>query len=195
MESNSPIQPGLLDDAQTYLNDFQRLQNSGSTGEKSERVNDVVKWRSPPSNMVKLNWDAGLNAKEGRVGLGFVIRDTLGNCLAARSMSLEIQTDAPTAEAFAAIHALIFCKELGHTNIIFEGDALNVIKAIEAEGPCLSSYGHLIECIKKELQQLDNASFIHVLRDANSAAHMLSKVGYHPCHYVYLVGGCPTKYW
>jgi hypothetical protein len=118
MESNSPIQPRLLGDAQTSLNDFQRLQNSGSIGEKMERVNDVVKWRSPPSNMVKLNWDAGLNVKEGRVGLRFVIRDTFGNCLATRSMSLEIQTDAPTAEALAAIHALIFCKELGHTNII-----------------------------------------------------------------------------
>jgi hypothetical protein len=67
----------LLGDAQTSLNDFQRLQNSGSTGEKTERVNDVVKWNSPPSNMIKLNWDAGMNVKEGRVGLGFIIRDTL----------------------------------------------------------------------------------------------------------------------
>jgi ribonuclease HI len=53
----------------------------------------------------------------------------LGTAL-LQEMSLEIQTDAPT-EAFATVHALIFCKELGHTNIIFEGDALNVIKAIE----------------------------------------------------------------
>jgi hypothetical protein len=62
MESNSIR---LLGDAQTSLNDFQRLQNSGSTGEKMERVNDVVKWWSPPSNMVKLNWDAGLNVTCG----------------------------------------------------------------------------------------------------------------------------------
>ena len=65
---------------------------------------------------------------------------------------------------------------MGHTNILFEGDALNVIKAIEAKGPCLSSYGHLIECIKRELLQLENASFIYVLRDANIAAHTLAKL-------------------
>jgi hypothetical protein len=53
---------------------------------------------------------------------------------------------------------------------------MNVIKAIEAEGPCLSNYGHLIEGIKRELQQLENASFIHVLRDANNAAHSLAKL-------------------
>jgi hypothetical protein len=98
------------------------------------------------------------------------------NCIAARSMSMDLQTDATIAEAYATIRALIFCKELGHTNIILEGDAMNVIKSIEAEGPCLSNYGHLIECIKRELQQLENANFIHVLRDANNAAHTLAKL-------------------
>jgi ribonuclease HI len=166
----------LLDDAQTSLNDFQRIHNSGNTGETTARELEAVMWRPPPSHKVKLNWDAGVNAKEGRVGLGLIIRDSVGNCIAARSMSMDLQTDATTAEAYAAIHALIFCKELGHTNIILEGDAMNVIKAIEAEGPCLSNYGHLIECIKRELQQLENASFIHVLRDANNAAHSLAKL-------------------
>jgi ribonuclease HI len=114
-------------------------------------VTEDVKWKSPPSNVVKLNWDAGLNVKEGRIGLGFIGRDTCGNCLVARSMSLEIQINAPTAEALATIYAINFCRELGHTNIIFEGDALQVIKAIESEGPYLTSYGHLIDCIQREL--------------------------------------------
>ena len=166
----------LLGDAHSSLNDFQKIHSSGSNGETTARITEEMKWSSPPSNMVKLNWDAGMNVKEGRVGLGFIIRDTYGNCLAVRSMSLELQTDAPMAEAYVAVYALMFCKELGHTNIIFEGNALNVIKAIEAEGPCLSSYGHLIKCIKRELLQPENASLIHVLRDANIAAHTLAKL-------------------
>jgi hypothetical protein len=122
-----------------YFKLTKRIHDSGSSREFTGRVIEGVKWNSPPSNVVKLNWDAGLNVKEGRFGLGFIVRDMCGNCLAARSMSLEIQTDTSTAKAFAAVYAIIFCGELGHTNIIFEGDALQVIKAIESEGPCLSS--------------------------------------------------------
>jgi ribonuclease HI len=93
--------------------------------------------------MVKLNWDVGLNAKDGHVGLGLIARDSQGNCFAAQCMSLEIKIDVAEAEAMAVANAVIFCKEMGYNNVIFEGDAMQVIKAIEVEGPCMSSYGHI----------------------------------------------------
>jgi hypothetical protein len=89
-------------------------------------------------------------------------------------MSLNVHTDATTAEALAAVHAIMFCKDLGYANVIFEGDALQIIKAIGEEGPCLSSFGHLIDCIHNELRQLECASLIHVKREANYGAHLLA---------------------
>jgi hypothetical protein len=68
--------------------------------------------------------------KEGRVGIGLIARDSRGRCLAARSLSLNAHTNATIAEALAAVHTTLFCKELGYTNLIFEGDALQIIKAI-----------------------------------------------------------------
>jgi hypothetical protein len=91
-------------------------------------------------------------------------------------MSLAIHTDASEAEALAAANGVIFCKELGYTNIIFEGDAMQIIKAIEVEDPCLRSYGHIIDCIRGELRCFENARFIHVRREANIAAHTLAKL-------------------
>jgi ribonuclease HI len=106
-----------------------------------------VQWKPPPRDMIKVNWDAGTKAKEGHVRLGLIARDAQGTCLVARSMSMEILIDATMAEALAAANAIIFCKELGYTNVIFEGDAIQVIKAIEMDGPCMSNCGHMIECI------------------------------------------------
>jgi hypothetical protein len=126
--------------------------------------------------MVKLNWDANLNVKDGRVGIGLITKDSQGNRLAVRSLSLEVQTDVAGTEVMATANAIIFCKEMGYNNVIFEGDALQVIKAIETEGPCMSSYGHLIDCIRGELCSFENACFIHVSREANNAAHTLAKL-------------------
>jgi hypothetical protein len=67
--------------------------------------------------MVKLNWDAGLNVKEGCVGLGFIVKDLYGNYLAT-------QTEAPTTEAFAAVYALIFLQGIGLYKHHFLGQCL-----------------------------------------------------------------------
>jgi ribonuclease HI len=55
------------------------------------------------------------------------------------SMSLECHTEAAMAEVLAAVHAVMLCKEMGYANIIFEGDTLQVIKAIETTDLCLST--------------------------------------------------------
>ena len=57
---------------------------------------------------------------------------------------------------------------------------MQIIKAIEVEGPCLNSYGYMIECIHRELRSLENASFIHVRREANNAAHTRVKLATTP---------------
>jgi ribonuclease HI len=53
------------------------------------------------------------------------------------------------AEALATLHAVIFAKELGFSNVIFEGDALIVVKAVNSKEPCESNYGHLVEDVKR----------------------------------------------
>lgn len=74
--------------------------------------------------MIKMNWNAGLNSKEGRVGLWIIARDSYSKFLAARSLSLAIHIEATSAEALAAVYAIIFCKELCFDIIIFGGDSM-----------------------------------------------------------------------
>lgn len=165
-----------MHEAQTLLDEFRRVNHDDLDGVDSARASAIVTWQPPPSHMIKINWNAGINLREGRVGLDLIARDSNGNFLAARSMSLAIRTEPTSVKALVAVNAIIFYKELGFDNTIFEGDSLQVVKAIASKGPCFSSYGQFIECIQRELRVLKNACFRHVMRDANCAAHTLVKL-------------------
>jgi hypothetical protein len=67
----------------------------------------------PPSGVVKVNWDATVNKKEGCIGVDIIARDLEGMFLGAKSMFCSFNEDPTVAEATAATHAVIFCKEVG----------------------------------------------------------------------------------
>lgn len=109
--------------------------------------------------MIKINWDAVVDNKKGRVGLGVVACDGNRRCLAARSMTHKMVLEQVMAEALVVIHALIMGTDLGLNAIIFEGDALQVINAVNSQEGCMSSYGHFVEDIQASLQSLGIAKF------------------------------------
>jgi len=78
---------------------------------------------SSPHGRVKVNWDASINFKKKCIGVGIVARNSLGDFVGGRSIMQNIETDSRIAESFAALMAVLFCKELGLSEVIFEGDA------------------------------------------------------------------------
>jgi hypothetical protein len=62
----------------------------------------------------------------------------------------------------AASCAVSFNKEAsGFFYVIFEGEALRVIKEANSEPPHFSRSGHFIECIQQELMAFRSSSFVH----------------------------------
>lgn len=70
-----------------------------------------VKWQCLPIDYVKLNTDGALERGKGKVGLWFVVRNSLGNCLAIVSIPFLINWSPLSAELIAIFHGLSFCKE------------------------------------------------------------------------------------
>ncbi|XP_059439185.1 uncharacterized protein LOC132171798 [Corylus avellana] len=106
---------------------------------------DVEKWKAPPTGCLKVNWDAALNLTGGRMGMGVVIRDHEG-CVRAVKCSLKQGSfDPAAAETMAAIHALKFCMAQGMLNIHMEGDAKNVVDALNSREENWSRTGHLVD--------------------------------------------------
>lgn len=97
-------------------------------------------WQPPLPSKIKVNWDAAVNKKHGRRGVGIVTRDSKGFILATRSTTQRIVLEPIVAEALAALHAVILSKEIGFSDIILEGDALQIIQEINSERPNLSKF-------------------------------------------------------
>jgi hypothetical protein len=92
-------------------------------------------WKTPPTDTIKINFDAAINKSKGYVGLGIIARDSLGNVLGAKRLTKFLSTDSHIAEVMPASYAVIFSKEVGFFDVIFEGDALRVIKEVNSGPP------------------------------------------------------------
>jgi len=98
-------------------------------GEHEIHVSPTI-WQPLQSNVVKINWDAAVNKKKGCIGIGVIARDCQGNFMGAHIFFQKLVVDLKGAKTIAALHAVIFCKEVGFFVIVLEGDALHIIKEI-----------------------------------------------------------------
>jgi len=78
-------------------------------------------------------------------------------------------------ETMAAMQAMIFSKEAGFIEVIFEGDAAQVVKEIMTRHPSFAKIGHFTESIHQEMGNFYYANFQAILRECNSTAHILAK--------------------
>ena len=91
-------------------------------------------WQAPSDGILKANWDVALNHHSERIGIGIVIRDQEGNVCAAQCGVWLGRFEPNTAESIAMVQTMVFCKELGLTKIELEGDAKNIVDALNLNG-------------------------------------------------------------
>jgi hypothetical protein len=103
---------------------------------------------------------------KGWIGLGIIARDSSGFCLGSRSVTKQVQVLPKTAEILA-LQAVQFSKDAGFMEVIFEGDAAQVMKEIQTEHHSFSQTGHLLEFIHSEMRSFRTASFSFVPRACN----------------------------
>jgi hypothetical protein len=68
-----------------------------------------------------------------------------------------------------------FSKEVGFFDVIFEGDAAQVVSEINSDPHFLSRIGHFTESIHMDKIGFRSISFVFAPRDSNTAAHTLAK--------------------
>jgi hypothetical protein len=113
-----------------------------------------LSWQAPLEGFVKVNWDAAVDKDHRKMGNEAIIRDYQGEVLATLSVSKDYITDLVIAEATATWRAALFCRELRHQWVEFEGDALQMVQALRKEDCNWSKYGHIIEEIHGVLNDL-----------------------------------------
>jgi hypothetical protein len=119
--------------------------------------------------------DGAVFADIQKVGIRAVIRNDGGEFLGALCELLDYGEDAADAEALAALRAIEFATKVCPFNMIFEGDCLQVIKALSLDEYDLSRIGHLFAIARSKFSLLASQSVVHVHREGNFVAHCLAQ--------------------
>ncbi|KAK8999290.1 hypothetical protein V6N11_070466 [Hibiscus sabdariffa] len=85
--------------------------------------------------------------------------------------------DAFVAEALSCLQAAIFAKELGFTRLIIEGDSHTVIRKLCNSAADISVIPPIVHDIKEAARDFESVTYCFVHREANNAAHTLTRKG------------------
>ena len=133
-------------------------------------------WSPPPSGWLKVNFDGATFPSKNLASLGAIIRNDNGLVMAPFSQPIPLPTSVETVEVLAARSAVCLARDLNLDQVIFEGDAEVIIKALNFGGFSSSSFGHIIRDIKLLSSTFNKVSFSHTCRQGNSVAHGLARM-------------------
>jgi hypothetical protein len=175
-EGEGPVHPNsVASRVKAYVDMILQHLYKPATLHRCESSSPSLKWTPPPEGTVMINVDAALFASSRHMGIGIVIRDHMGTCLAACKESLKEVTLPELAEALALRRATLFASEEGFSNIIIGSDCLSVIQRVLATPVDRSLMGLVIEDIKRLARGFSSCDFRHVYRRLNVAAHSLAR--------------------
>jgi hypothetical protein len=118
-----------------------------SISHRRETNSSVLRWSPPPFGTVLINVDAAICSESRRMGVGVVIRDHNGQCLAACSEYITEVTSPEFAEALALRRAVSFAQDEGFGRIIINSDCLSVVNRVNAMEQDRSLIGPVIHDI------------------------------------------------
>ncbi|MFQ6649947.1 hypothetical protein Gotur_023122, partial [Gossypium turneri] len=96
-------------------------------------IKEVRKWKYPPGQFVKINFDAAFDANARQSAVGIVARDSERNALLSITELHHQVASAFAAEAIACRTATQIGMNMQWPNIIIEGDALSTIKKCKTQ--------------------------------------------------------------
>lgn len=134
-------------------------------------------WSLPSPNSVKINSDAAIFKESNKYSVAYVVRDSAGQLIEARTKSWSGHVSAEMAEIMGIREALSWIKQSELSNVILESDCLPMVQAVRSSFLCFSYLGRLVNECRHLLASLHhkNIQFRFVKRSANQAAHFLAR--------------------
>lgn len=163
---------GVKAAAINLLMDWKRAREAELVKVKNQTAAVKRQWSNPPTGWKKINIDAALFS-DGFIGTGAVIRNDAGQFIRAKCGRMRGSWKPREAEALSLREALLWARELGLDQCIFESDCKSLVDA--CNGGTGASYFHTIvlDCIEL-CKHFNNVLIQFVCRSANSVAHVLA---------------------
>ncbi|XP_030478649.2 uncharacterized protein LOC115695716 [Cannabis sativa] len=133
-----------------------------------------------PVSGIKLNVDAAIFEHSSKHGFDCVVRNTVGELVAAFAGLKFGRVSPELAEIMGVREALSWLKNHAHSHAIVKTDSLVCAGAVRSAEVFASAFGPVVEDCKTLLHSMSNVSLVFVKRSANCAAHYVAR------HSVYL---------
>ena len=124
---------------------------------------------------MKVNYDGTIFSKDGRAGLGVVVRNSDGAVIASLSQQIHLPATVTQVEALATRRAIEFAVELGITSAVLERDSEIIHRELIGTKPSLALHVHIIHDVKQLASYFAYIRFVHVRRQGNNVAHALAR--------------------
>jgi hypothetical protein len=165
----------LLDGAEESLKNFKEIHALPSIS-GSRAPAPSASWNPPSVDTVKINWDAAIDKRKNLMGVGIIVRNNLGAVLATQCAVQKFILDPSVAEAIGAKLGAELGRFLGLHSIFLEGDASEVVSALNREEEGFSRMGSIIAEAREVLREFSEWKVASVRRGCNNAAHQLAKL-------------------
>ena len=128
------------------------------------------RWWPSEQGIYKVNVGIHDPAKGTQVGVGILVRDSMGEVVAASGSNSRAFQDNLITQAYAVLAALKLAYEIGVHSIYVEVDSKALIGMILKGPPCSAPCGVLIDDICSWIPLFSFLKFLHVKNDCNKAA-------------------------
>ena len=135
---------------------------------------EEVRWTPPVSLCYKVNMDATVLKSTKSVGIGVIVRDHMGDVLAALSTQLLLPLVPLEAEAKAMDVAISFTKVIVLQEVTFESDCSVLIGALSDTSKLPISIEIIVTGIHNKLQHFRQHQMLHAQRQGHTPAHHLA---------------------
>ncbi|KAK2639502.1 hypothetical protein Ddye_027297 [Dipteronia dyeriana] len=184
----------LLDDVLPWVTAYGKEYSRAiepEVGRDGSNIHKIEKWIPPSSGGYKVNTDVVLDAQEGHIGVGIIIRNDVGDVMASGAQRVMGGYSVPIAEAIAILKGMQFACNSGLNPCIFESDAHEVVYIINSRVSPLSEIGLIISDIMRLLDGPFNFHVTFAPRSANRVAHGLAKLGLKIVNNLFFIEECP----
>lgn len=105
-------------------------------------------WRPLPHSFFKMNFDVAIFNERGRFGFRAVIQNEHGEVMAALSAIGPSVSGSEEVEILACRKVVEFTVDMGFSELIIEGDSINVMKAFSSSSLDLLVVGNVVADIQ-----------------------------------------------
>ena len=124
----------------------------------------TVSWKPPSHGLYKINLDGAVFSKNKQVGAGVIIRNEVGEVIAALSKKWKWPLGALEAEAKALEAGVEFARDVGISEAEFESDSLVICNALQGLASPPSSVMNVLAGVINHLSRFRQWSITHIKR-------------------------------